>query len=257
MNRAAQAVCGVPLWRVLLLEARMEFLRLLRNPGFSVPIISFPLLFYVLFAIMLGPRPANVTLARHMLANFTVFSAMAPGLFGLGVTLALDRERGLLELKRALPVPPAAYLGAKLLMSVAFAAIVSLLLMLLAATLGEVALGAIQWCTLLALALLGVVPFCALGLWVGTLVKGQAAPAVINLLYLPMGLLSGVLLPLSILPAAVARCAPLWPSYHLAQLALYAVDREQPPQIALHIGALCAAAAVFFGAALRRLRTLR
>ena len=67
--------------------------------------------------------------------------------------------------------------------------------------------------------LVGVLPFSALGLWLGTLVGGRGAPALINLVYLPMAFLSGLFLPLSMLPSAFRALAPLWPSYHLARIA--------------------------------------
>ena len=70
-----------------------------------------------------------------------------------------------------------------------------------------------------------MLPFCAIGLFIGTTVNGQAAPAVINLIYLPMSFLSGLWMPLSMLPAAVHDIAPLWPAYHLGQLALAAVGQ--------------------------------
>jgi ABC-2 type transport system permease protein len=224
------AVPGVPseysLLRILVLEAHAECMRLLRNPAFSVPVIGFPLLFYMLFGVMLAPAHASTAVGQVTLAAFIVFGVMAPGLFGLGVTLAMDRDRGLLTLKRALPMPPGAYLIAKLIMAMLFAAAVSFLLMLLAITVGHVVVGLLECCALLTLAVFGVLPFCGLGLLIGAFVKGQAAPAVINLVYLPMSFLSGVLLPLSMLPHALAQLAPLWPAYHLAQLALAAVGRS-------------------------------
>ena len=36
-----------------------------------------------------------------------------PGLFGFGVSLAFEREQGLLTFKQALPMPPGAYLLAR------------------------------------------------------------------------------------------------------------------------------------------------
>ena len=39
------------------------------------------------------------------MVTYTVFGVMGPGLFGFGVGLAMDRERGLLTLKRVQPVP--------------------------------------------------------------------------------------------------------------------------------------------------------
>jgi ABC-2 type transport system permease protein len=251
------AAIRFPSVRIFLLETRMEFLRLIRLPSFSVPILVFPLMFYVLFGIFLGSRYGGAGAGRYLLANFTVFGVMAPGLFGIGVTLAMDRDRGLLELKRALPMPPGIYLAAKLAMSMVFAAIVSILVMVLAAVLGQVVLSLTQWGTLFVLAVFGVLPFCALGLLVGTLVKGQAAPAVINLIYIPMALLSGLWMPLQMLPHVIGQLAPLWPAYHLVQLAQSVVGTAERSGVGAHLLALAGTAAVFFLAARRRLGRLR
>ena len=215
----------VSTWRIFLIESRMECLRLVRSPSFAVPIILFPLMFYALFGFVLGGHGGAATpgAAAHVLATYIAFGCVAPGLFGIGVTVALDRDRGLLELKRALPMPRGIYLAAKLLTAVVFAAVVSILLMLLGATVGKVVLELAQWTGLFILAVLGVIPFGGLGLMVGSLVKGQAAPAVLNLIYVPMSFLAGLWIPLSVLPHTLAQLAPIWPAYHLERLAQYAV----------------------------------
>ncbi len=254
------ATSYVSILRVLRLETRAEYLRLLRTPAFAVPVIGFPILFYLLFGIMLAPRHAGPGSSLALLATFVAYGVMAPGLFGIGVALATDRDRGLLALKRALPMPPGTYLAAKLLVATLFAGIVSIALMLLAATAGHVALAPSLCALLLLLGVLGVLPFCGLGLLLGTLVKGQAAPAIINLVYLPMAFLSGVLLPLSVLPRALAAIAPVWPAYHLVQLTLVAVGggRTNPATggsgIAGHLLVLAAMTVVFFVVARRRLQ---
>ncbi len=259
MNAIAEVipVASVSRTRILLMESRMEFLRMLRAPAFSVPIIAFPVMFYVLFALVMGPPDPTGGVARHLLASYTAFGVIAPGLFGLGVSLAMDRERGLLELKRALPIPAGVYLGAKLMMASVFAALVSVLLMILAATAGQVVLQTLQWLKLLVLAILGVLPFCSLGLLIGTLVKGQAAAAVVNLIYLPMMFLSGVVIPPSALPHALARWVPLWPAYHLAQIAWHIVGDAASQGLGLHVATVAAEGTVFFVLAQRRLSHLR
>jgi ABC-2 type transport system permease protein len=242
----------VSIIRVFLLESRAECLRLLRMPAFAVPVLLFPLMFYALFGILLGSR-AGPGAARPLLAAFLVFGVMAPGLFGLGVTLAMDRERGFTELKRALPLPPGIYLGAKVAMAMVLAAMVSTLVMLLAVVSGRVALTLIEATLLLVLAVLGVVPFCALGLLIGSLAKGQAAPAVLNLIYLPMSFLSGVLLPFSVLPHFVAQLAPLWPAHHLLQLALRIVGLHASGTAGAHVLALAGMTGLFLAIARGRL----
>lgn len=239
--------------RCYFLEARCEFLRLLRAPSFAVPTLIFPLMFYLLFGVLLAGSHGTGRTASYLLATYGVFGVMAPGLFGFDVALALDRERGFLALKRALPIPPGAMLLAKIVMAMLFAAIISLVLTVIAITLGHVELSALQFAELFAIDVLGVVPFCAIGLFIGSVVSGQGAPAVINLLYLPMAFLAGLWMPLSALPAFFAKMAPLWPAYHLAQVALSVVGLNAGGSIAMHVLVLAAVSVVFFALAKRRM----
>ena len=202
-------------------EARSEVLRYLRNPGFLLPIILFPNVFFVMFGLVLNH--GNDEAARYMLASYSSFGVIAPGLFGFGVSLALERDSGLLTLKRALPMPPGAYLLGKMLMAVCVASVVGALLLALALGLAHASLNAAQVASLLVVDALGVLPFCALGLWVGTLLKGQGAPGLLNMIYLPMAFLSGLWFPLSMMPKLLQQLAPIWPSYHLNVLAQRAV----------------------------------
>jgi len=207
-------------------EARSELVRYLREPAFLLPIMLFPAAFYLMFGILLGSHGVGDGAARYLLASYSTFGVMAPGLFGFGVSLALERDNGLLTLKRALPMPPGAYLLGKLLMALCVAAMVGALLLSMAIGLAGVPLTATQVATLLATDAFGVLPFCALGLLVGTWVKGQGAPGLLNLVYLPMAFLSGLWFPLSMMPALLRQLAPVWPSYHLNQLALAAVGLD-------------------------------
>lgn len=248
------AAAAAPAWNAYLQEARCEFLRLWRTPSFSLPVLLFPPLFYLLFGEVFGGN-RDPQAARYLLAGYSVFGIMGVALFGFGVTVALDREQGLLVLKRAQPMPAGAYLLAKVAMAMLFGAIVVLLLSVLGAIVADVRLAPAQWLGLFATCLLGVLPFSALGLWLGTLVGGRGAPALINLVYLPMAFLSGLFIPLSMLPAFLKSIAPLWPSYHLARIAQAQAgfgDGAAPwPQVAVLLGVTV----LFLFLARRRLAT--
>lgn len=238
-----------------LLEAKHEFLRLLRTPMFCIPTLVFPASFYLMFALALsrGATSGGSAQAVYMLAGYGAFGVMAPGLFGFGVSVAIDRERGWLRLRRALPMPAGSYLVAKLAMAMLFAAIVALILATIAVTLCGVRLPFSAWASLLVVEVFGVLPFCAIGLFVGSLVNGQAAPAVINLIYLPMSFLSGLWLPLAMLPAVLRETAPMWPAYHLGQLAYAAIGQPAIGSPAIHVAALAAITSIFLALAGRRL----
>jgi ABC-2 type transport system permease protein len=232
-------------------EARSEILRYLRNPGFLLPIMLFPNVFYLMFGVVMNH--GNGEAARFLLASYSVFGVMAPGLFGFGVSLALERESGLLTLKRALPMPPGAYLLGKMVMAMGVAAVVGLLLLALAIFVAKVQLSGMQVLALLAADVLGVLPFCALGLLVGTLLKGQGAPGLLNMIYLPMAFLSGLWFPLQVMPKFLQQLAPIWPTYHLNTLAQSAVGFDTGARLP-HVLVLAAFTLGFLWLAARRLR---
>lgn len=236
-----------------LAEARSECLRYLRAPSFMLPILLFPGLFYLVFGVLMNPSAGDA--ARYLLASYGVFGVMSPGLFGFGVSLASEREGGLLTLKRALPMPPGAYLLGKMLMAMVAAAVVMLMLLAMALGIAHVVLTPAQFGALLATGVLGVLPFCALGMLVGTLIKGQGAPGMLQLIYLPMSFLSGLWFPLPMLPKFLQQIAPVWPSYHLDRIALAAVGMANDP-VWPHLAVLAGFGAVFFALAVRRLRRI-
>ena len=100
---------------------------------------------------------------------------------------------------------------------------------------------------------LGVLPFCAIGLLLGSVSSANAAPAWVNLLFLPMAFLSGLWLPLSMLPDVLARLAPVWPAYHLAQIALQVVGQGGGGAIWGHVAVLAAVGIGTCALAMRRL----
>ena len=240
--------------RSYLLEMRLEFLRLLRTPSFSLPTLIFPPMFYVLFALLMPFGKSSGWQAGHyLLASYTVMGVMAPGLFGFGVTVAMERSLGWLTLKRVAPMPAGAYLVAKLAMAMAFAALIFAIMATLAATAGGVELHPLRWLALLATAMFGVLPFCAIGLWIGSYGSAEGAPAIVNLIYLPMAFLSGLWFPLMIMPQFVQQIAPAWPAYHLAQIALTAIGYPGQGPILANVAVLVAVTVVFFLLARRRL----
>ncbi len=251
MNALPASTTSHSAWHAYAKEARYEFIRLWRTPAFSLPVLLFPAMFYLLFGVLMSRGNAHA--ATFLLANYGVFGVMGVALFGFGVVVAEDREQGLLTLKRALPMPRGAYLVAKMSMAALFAAIMSLLLMLLAAAFAGVSLAPLQWLALFAINVIGVLPFAAIGLWLGAHFSGSAAVAVINMVYLPMAFLSGLWMPLSMLPGVFTTLAPLWPAWHLSQTALKVIGADAGWPLALHVGILLAVTTVFFVLALRRL----
>ena len=168
---------AMPAGRVLnayLTEAKYETVRMLRTPAFGIPFLCLPVALYLLFAVLLfgAALRADHKSAVFTFAAFDVFGVMGPGLFGFGAVVAMEREQGLLALKRALPMPPASYLTAKLIMAMMFGIIVTATMIAAALTLGHLPLNAGQCASLTVINILGTLPFCALGLFIGTRTSG-------------------------------------------------------------------------------------
>ena len=113
-------------------DIRFELVKMARTPAFAVPTLFFPAMFYVLFGVIMGSGQRSGTQCAAGARALGVFGTMAPGLFGFGVSLAFEREQGLLTFKQALPMPPGSYLLARMVMAMLFVGISSLLLITLA-----------------------------------------------------------------------------------------------------------------------------
>ena len=202
-------------------EARFEFLKLSRNRSFLFSMIGFPVIFYLLFGVVYKNTVfQGQTIARYLLAGYSCFGAMGSSLFGIGAWLAAERGYGWLEMKRASPMPAAAYLLAKLCVSITFAVGITLLLMILGTALAGVHITTFEALRLLSVIVCGVLPFASLGLIIGLLMPSNAAPGVINLIYLPMSFCGGLWMPVESLPHWLQVIAHGLPSFWFARLAL-------------------------------------
>jgi len=240
--------------RAYLMEARCEFLHMLRAPMFVIPFLLFPVAIY-LFAMLMSAKGlhGHPEIATAMFTGFSVFSIIGPTLFGVGCPLAIERDAGLLKLKRAQPAPTGSYLIAKTGMATLFAAIAMGSILVAALCTFGLPLGGAAVLEVCALLVIGSVPFCAIGLAIGAHVRGAAAPGITHLLYLPMLYLSGLFFPL---PPVLQKWAIIWPAFHLDRLALgiagVSMPATAPPPVA-SVAYLVAITLVCGAIAIRRL----
>lgn len=216
--------------RALLRETQYELASRMRSRAYSLSVIGFPVMFYLIFGMANRGKPA----ALYLVAGYTCMGVVSACLFGIGLVLALERAQGWLELKRASPMPRLAYIGAKVVSSAAFGLIIAVLLILLGTTLGGIAITGMQAAALTGLAIAGSIPFAAMGFLVAYLVPANAGPGIINLIYLPLSFASGFWMPVSMLPHWLQVVAPALPTYHLAQIALVTVGLAPASGMTLH-----------------------
>jgi len=235
-----------------LTEAKYESLRMLRSPSFAVPFLMIPVMIYLLMGVVFfGAALRNDPKAAiGVFAGLTTFGMTGPGLFGFGVAVAMEREHGLLKLRRAIPAPRAGYFIAKMCMAMMFNAIIMVTMIAAALWAAHLPLGWAQFLSLALINILAALPFCAIGLFIGTLVSGSSAPGFVNLIYLPMMWLSGLFIPL---PKSLQSAAPVWPAYHLLQLSLRALGQASAGSVLMHTAVLAGLTLVLASVAVRRL----
>jgi ABC-2 type transport system permease protein len=198
--------------------------------------LGFPLMFYTVFGLLFGRGDAGgASFALFYIATYGAFGIVTAALYGFGVGVATERGQGWMLLKRASPMPYAAYFLGKLAMSLVSAAAIVVLLTASGVLLLGVRVSPVAWSEMAALLVLGVTPFCALGLAIGYWVGPNSAVAVVNLIAMPMAMLSGLWIPFSVLPAFVHDIARFLPGYHYSQLALATIGQSQPGSIAGHV----------------------
>ncbi|MEA2564509.1 MAG: type transport system permease protein [Acidobacteriota bacterium] len=216
------------MWRIYALEAKYELLKMMRLPMYAIPTLAFPLMFYLLFGVAMGGRSAGpVSMAAYLLATYGAFGVMGVALFGFGVGVAVERGQGWLLFKRATPMPTPVYFAGKLAMVLLFAMVLTAALFTLGATVGKVRMPAGQWAALAGILIAGAVPFGAFGLAIGSWAGPNSAPAVVNVVYLPLAFASGMWVPIQALPKIFQALAPWLPSYHFAQIALGVMGADQ------------------------------
>ena len=198
--------------RILLKETQYELARLLRTRAYSLSVIGFPVMFYLLFGTANRGKPV----ALYLVAGYACMGVVSACLFGIGFVLAMERAQGWLDLKRASPMPRFALLGAKVVGCAAFGLIIASVLM----AHGGISISATQAASLAGVVVACSVPFAAMGLLLAFLVPPNAGPGIINLIYLPLSFASGFWMPVSYLPHWLQVVAPALPTYHFAQITL-------------------------------------
>lgn len=212
--------------RIYALEALYELRKVSRLPAFVLPTLGFAPVFYSLFGFTLR-GPDQPLRALYLLATYGAFGVMGAALFCLGNGVATERGQGWMLWKRTTPMPLTAYFAAKAAVAVAFGAVIVAILFVLAAGPAGVRLPLGTWAGLAGVLIAGAIPFCAVGLALGYVAGPNSAPAIINLIYLPASLCSGLWLPIDMLPRFLQRIALWLPPYHYGQLALRVIGKER------------------------------
>jgi len=185
--------------RLTAVQYRYVNLAFWRNPASAFFTFAFPLMFLVIFTSLLGHSTVQIgartiDTSTYYVASMATFAAITASYNNIAISLTFQREDGILKRANGTPLPAASFLGARIL----HAASVAIVLVVITAAFGRIVYHASlpTGLTLLRFALIvliGSAAFCALGLATTTVIpNGDAAPAIVNAIILPMEFLSGI-----------------------------------------------------------------
>ncbi|MBV8198087.1 MAG: ABC transporter permease [Candidatus Eremiobacteraeota bacterium] len=197
-------------------HTRVSFLDLIRWPGYVVPTVLFPAMFYVLFDLPFARRHAEVATATTL--AFIAFAVVGVSLYQFGVGIAQERGRPWERFLRTLPANTAVRFGARIATAMIFALLAAGLVAIVARLLTPVDLNALQWLRVAAFTLCGGIPFVLMGIALGYWASARAAVPLATACNLLLAYGGGLWMPPDDLPGFVAKLSPYLPTRQFADL---------------------------------------
>nr|WP_052478611.1 ABC transporter permease [Kibdelosporangium sp. MJ126-NF4]CEL19427.1 ABC transporter integral membrane protein [Kibdelosporangium sp. MJ126-NF4]CTQ94774.1 ABC transporter integral membrane protein [Kibdelosporangium sp. MJ126-NF4] len=159
--------------------AKFEVLRTLHNIRFLVFVVLMP----VVFELIWSKQGPGVT------AAMAVYAATGAGLLGSGNAIAEDRATGWLRQLRVTPLSDRAWLVGKITQGL----LTVIPGVLLVSLIGAVTMHVERWPLLVAVAVVGSLPFVLIGVFAGTLFRGKTAVVALSVLFFALMFIGGVI----------------------------------------------------------------
>lgn len=219
--------------RLIAHQARYELKRFWRDPQAVFFTVALPVVFLVIFTTVFGNETLDerdgLKFATYYLPGIIALGVMSAAFVSLAIGLVDQRERGILKRLRATPLPPAAIIVSRAAIAVVLTLLITVILTLIGTMLYGVRIPASHVPGIVLTLAVGTVSFCCLGFALaGVVASSNAAPAVANMVTLPLQMISGIFFPVDQIPDAVLAVAKAFPVYHLAQGLLDGFDPNGP-----------------------------
>jgi ABC-2 type transport system permease protein len=203
-----------------------EQLRLtLRNPQAIFFTIVFPLMLLTLFSALLHGPDGMVTVAGGRVAfaqfftpSIAAFATLTSCFTAITVGLAMERDAGILKRVRSTPLPTPVFIAARVVDKLMLALAAAVVLFSVGVLAFGVDVHPRQLPAAIVTFLVGAVSFCALGMALGAVLPtASSAVPIVNLVVLPLMVLSGVFSPPDQAPAWLQNVANVFPLSHLVR----------------------------------------
>jgi ABC-2 type transport system permease protein len=201
---------------------RYELLRLFRNRQNFIFSLIFPLVLYLFIAGQnKDEKIGSLPFATYYLAGMIAFGTMG-AVVGGGARIAFERELGWIRQLRISPLSARSYLSLKVLTSYLMAAL-TIALLIVASRLLDVSMPLSRWVEMVALVLVALVPFVALGIMLGHLIKGDAMGPIMGGGLSLLSIFGGAFGPIGSTGSWINDVSQVVPSYWIVQAGHVAV----------------------------------
>ncbi len=221
-----------PVVRLTLHQARYDLLAFLRNNQSRFFTLALPVIFLVIFSSVFGGSHNTVKVpgGRIPAREYYVPGIIALGIIGasfvnLVISVTVQRESGVLKRRRATPIPAGSIIAGRALTAMVIALFITGVLLGLGWVFFKAHVPARTAPALVVTVALGAAVFCCLGYALASLIHNdEAAQPITQAVMLPLYFISGVFVPIAILPHWLDDVAKIFPVRHLAAALLAAYN---------------------------------
>lgn len=197
---------------------RAGITEIIREPKLMFFILIFPLVFLLFFGFMGKMVPASESMGleffEFMFPGLLIFALMSIGLLGTSTPIVEMRQKGILRMFELSPLGKTTFILAQISIRYILSVIQITLFMILGLLFGFISFGNII--PIILLSLLGVGLMLTLGFLFGSIFKSsEVTSGILAGVSAPLLMLSGVLLPFSLLPDIIEKIAMFIPFTYL------------------------------------------
>jgi ABC-2 type transport system permease protein len=211
---------------------KAELSRLMHNRRYFIFTVAFPVVLYLLLGKQVSGAAYGVAFAAYYMISMSTFGAFSGALNGNAQRISQEKKEGWIRQLRLTPLPPNAYVVAKVLTSLATTIPAIVIVLLLGRFYGNVHLPAWEWPVIAVVVWFGSTIFAALAVAIGYRFAPEQVQPVAFVVYFTFAILGGLWFPLG---GALGKVGQFTPTYEAVKIGTDVIQGVSVP-IGLPIG---------------------
>jgi ABC-2 type transport system permease protein len=194
----------------ILALTKAELSRLMHNRRYFIFTVGFPVILYLLIGRQVTGNANGVAFAAYYMVAMSTFGAFSGALNGNAQRISQEKKEGWIRQLRLTPLPPNAYVVAKVLTSLATTVPSIIIVLILGRFYGNVHLPAWEWPVIAVVVWFGSTIFAALAVAIGYRFAPEQVQPVAFVVYFVFAILGGLWFPLSGFLGNVGKLTPTY-----------------------------------------------